>query len=46
MKEHQLLNVMVPKQRSKSQWVKKLVPNSVHDLFYLEIDLRYLYIVK
>lgn len=44
MKENQLLNVRVPKQRSKRQWVKQLVPNPVHDLSYLEIDIKYLYV--
>jgi len=45
MKDNQLLNTRIKKNRSPRQWVKQLVPDPLYDLSYMEIDIKYLYIV-
>lgn len=44
MTENQLLNKPKRYNRSKREWVKKLVPEPECDFSYLEIDIKYIYI--
>lgn len=44
MREKGLLNLPVPRNRSKRIWVKSLLPDTKHIFDYLEFDIKYFYV--
>jgi transposase InsO family protein len=44
MKEAELLNKPVPKQKNKKTWVKELVPQPTEAFSYWEFDIKFIYI--